>query len=279
MIHTSRQLKALIRNKSHGDNAKATTLIRNFVMERLLERISLSEYSDKLILKGGMLIASMVGLDNRATMDMDTTVRNYNLSPEAAENMIADIIAIPLDDGIQFVIKSVGSIMDEAEYPGIRLKLEATLDTMKTPLKIDISTDDVITPKEIDYEYKLMFEKRTIPVLAYNLETILAEKMETILSRGTLNTRMRDYYDLMILTVVKSEELNYADLRKAFEATSKKRNSYGLLADSGHILRQIKSDSELMGQWKTYQQKYDYAADYDWDDIIKNVEQLFIGIV
>ncbi len=275
MIHTSRQLKALVRNKSQGDNAKATTLIRNFVMERFLERIALSKYSDKLILKGGLLIASMVGLDNRATMDMDTTIRNYNLSTEDAKQMIEDIIAVPLDDGIQFVIKSVASIMDEAEYPGIRLTLEAALDTMKTPLKIDISTDDVITPKEVDYEYKLMFEERSISVLAYNLETVLAEKMETIISRGILNTRMRDYYDLMILNVIKSEEINYADLAKALEATSRKRESYELLSDSGHILEQIKSDAGLMEQWKIYQQKFDYAMNYNWEDIVKNVEQLF----
>ena len=165
MIHTSTQLKALVRNQSHGDNAKAMTLIRNFGMERFLERMSLSKYSDKLILKGGLLIASMVGLDNRATMDIDTTIRNYNLSAEDAEKIIADIIAISLEN-----------IMDEAEYTGIRFKLEAALDNMKTPLKIDIPTDDVITPKEVNYEYKLMFEERSIPLLAYNLETVLAEK-------------------------------------------------------------------------------------------------------
>lgn len=275
MIHTSRQLKALVRNKSKGDNAKAMTLIRNFAMERLLERISLSDYSDKLILKGGLLIASMVGLDNRATMDMDTTIRNYNLLTEDAKKMMEDIIAIPLDDGIQFTIVSVGSIMDESEYPGIRLKLEAMLDTMKMPLKIDISTDDVITPKEVDYEYRLMFEERSIPVLAYNLETVLAEKMETVISRGILNTRMRDYYDLAILFVVKSEEINYADLAKALEATSRKRKSYELLSNAEHILEQIKSDAGLMEQWGIYRRKYDYAADYDWEDIIKNVSQLF----
>lgn len=275
MIQTSTQLKALVRNKSHGDNAKAMSLIRNFVMERFLERMSLSKYSGNLILKGGLLIASMVGLDNRATMDIDTTLRNYNLSPENARKMIEDIIAIPFDDGTQFAVKSVESIMDEAEYPGIRFKLEAVLDTMKTPLKIDISTDDVITPKEVNYEYKLMFEDRSIPLLAYNLETLLAEKMETIISRGTLNTRMRDYYDLMILIVVKSDVINYSDLAKALEATSRKRMSYELLSAPKHILEQIKSDVGLMEQWGIYQRKYDYAADYNWEDIVKNIEQLF----
>ena len=275
MIHTSRQLKALVRNKTHGDNAKAMTLIRNFVMERFLERMSLSDYRNNFILKGGLLVASMVGLENRATMDIDTTIQNYNLSAEDAGKMIEDIIAVSLDDGIQFTVKSVESIMDEAEYPGIRFKLEAVLDTMKTPLKIDISTDDVITPGEVNYEYKLMFEERSILLLAYNLETVLAEKMETIISRGTLNTRMRDYYDLMILKVVKSDAINYADLAKALDATSRKRNSYELLSTPKHILEQIRSDTGLMEQWRIYQRKYDYAADYHWEDIVKNVEQLF----
>ncbi len=275
MIHTSRQLKALVRNRSHGDNAKAMTLIRNFIMERFLERMSLSKYSGNLILKGGLLVASMVGLENRATMDIDTTIRNYNLSAENMRKMVEDIIAVSLDDGIQFAVKSVESIMDEAEYPGIRFKLEAVLDTMKTPLKMDISTDDVITPGEVNYEYKLMFEERSIPLLAYNLETVLAEKMETIISRGTLNTRMRDYYDLMILNIIKSDAINYADLAKALEATSRKRNSYELLLNSRHILEQIKSDAGLMEQWGIYQRKFDYAVNYAWEDIVKNVEQLF----
>ena len=275
MIHTSRQLKALVRNRSNGDNAKATTLIRNYVMERFLERMSLSEYNDKLILKGGLLVASMVGIDNRATMDIDTTVRNYNLSTEDARKMIEDIISVSLEDEVQFTIKSVESIMDEAEYLGIRLKLEAVLDTMKTPLKIDISTDDVITPKEVNYAYKLMFEERTIPVLAYNLETVLAEKMETVISRGILNTRMRDYYDITVLNIVKSESINVPDLQKALEATSRKRGSHEFMADWEHILRQIRDDAGLMEQWEQYQRKYDYATDYDWEDVIANVEKLF----
>ena len=279
MIHTSRQLKALVRNRSNGDNAKAATLIRNYVMERFLERMSLSEYKDKLILKGGLLVASMVGIDNRATMDIDATVRNYNLSAEDARKMIEEIISVSLKDEVQFIIRSVESIMDETEYPGIRLKLEAVLDTIKTPLKIDISTDDVITPKEVNYAYKLMFEERTIPVLAYNLETVLAEKMETVISRGILNTRMRDYYDLTVLNIVKSESINVSDLKKALEATSRKRGSHELMADWIHILKQIREDVGLMGQWERYQRKYDYAADYGWEDIVGNVEKLFVRMM
>lgn len=275
MIHTSRQLKALVRNKSGGDNAKAMALIRNYIMERFLERISLSQYSDKLILKGGLLVASMIGSDNRATMDMDTTVKNYNLSPEDAEKMVAEIISISIEDGIEFCIKSFERIMDEADYPGIRLKLEAVLDTMKTPLKVDISTDDVITPREVNYEYRLMFEERSISVLAYNLETLLAEKMETIISRGALNTRMRDFYDLRVLSEMKAEEINYADLKEALAATSRKRGSYDLVMDVANILKQIKFDDGLAEQWKIYQRKYEYAVDYAWENVMNTIEFLF----
>lgn len=199
MIHTSRQLKALVRNRSRGDSTKAQLLIRSYIMERFLERISLSPYREKFILKGGMLISSMVGVDYRSTMDMDTTVRNMPLSADHMEKIVKDIIRIPIEDGVTFGIKKITEIMEEEEYGGIRLHLEAVLDTMKIPLKLDVSTGDIITPKEITYQYWLMFEERTIPVLAYNLETVLAEKLETVPRRGTANTRLRDFYDLFLL--------------------------------------------------------------------------------
>ena len=170
-------------------------------MERFLERMSLSEYKDKLILKGGLLVASMVGIDNHATVDLDA---------EDARKMIEEIISVSLQDEVQFTIRSVESIMDEAEYPGIRLKLE----------------------------------------------TVLAEKMKTVISRGILNTRMRDYYDLTVLNIVKSESINVSDLKKALEATSRKRGSHELMADWEHILKQIREDIGLMGQWERYQRKY-----------------------
>ena len=176
---------------------------------------------------------------------------------------------------MQFVINSIESIMDEADYPGVRIKLEAMLDTMRIPLKIDISTNDVITPGEINYVYRLMFEDRTISLLAYNLETMLAEKMETVISRGLLNTRMRDYYDLAVLSTVKSESINFSDLERALEATSRKRGSFELVASWRHILEQIEKDSGLKKQWARYQLKYDYAAVYTWAEIIRNIKNLF----
>ena len=177
MIKTARQLKDLIRNLAKKNAADAQVLLRNYMMERFLERISLSEYRDKFILKGGMLVAAMVGLDARSTMDLDATVRGTNVNVEDIENLIAAIVTVPLDDGVTFQLKSISEIMDKAEYPGIRVSMTATFDGVVTPLKIDISTGDAITPKEVRYSFKLMLEDRSIEIWAYNLETVLAEKL------------------------------------------------------------------------------------------------------
>ena len=181
MIKTAKQLKDLIRNLSKAKAADAQLLMRNYMMERFLERISLSEYRDKFILKGGMLVAAMVGLDARSTMDLDATIKGATVGVEEVENIMADIVSTPIEDGVVFRVKRISEIMDEAEYPGIRVSMETEFDRVITPLKIDISTGDAITPHEVRYSFKLMLEDRAIDVWAYNLETVLAEKLETSL--------------------------------------------------------------------------------------------------
>lgn len=156
--------------------------------------------------------------------------------------------------------------MDEAEYPGVRASLEATLENMRTPLKIDFSTGDAVTPKEISYDYKLMFENRSISILAYNTETILAEKLETILSRSTANTRMRDFYDIRIL--YDTVDIDYDRLKEALEVTCSKRQSQAVLDNRERIIKQIENDSGLKELWSNYQRKYDYAREYSWYDIV-----------
>ena len=173
MIHTSKQLKDLVRNLSKGNSMQAQILIRNYMMERFLERLSRSPYRENFILKGGALVSAMVGLDTRSTMDVDTTLRGMPLTVENLSDILAEVLSIPLEDGVTFHITRIYEIMDEAEYPGIRAMLEANLETMRTPLKLDISTGDAITPREVSYQFKLMFEDRTISILAYNLETCL----------------------------------------------------------------------------------------------------------
>ena len=228
MIKTSRQLKDKVRNMARGDSAKAQLLIRNYGMERFLERVSLSEHRDNFILKGGMLVSAMVGLENRATMDIDTSIRNMPLDTIAAKAMVEEIIAVPVDDNIRFEINDFGTIMDDAEYSGVRISLNAFLDATRIPLKIDISTGDAITPAAVNYQYKLMFEERYIILWAYNLETVLAEKIETVLSRSVLNTRLRDFYDLYVLQDT-GLEIDKATLAAALTATARKRGSEQVL--------------------------------------------------
>lgn len=273
MIKTSRQLKDKVRNMARGDSAKAQLLIRNYGMERFLERVSLSEHRDNFILKGGMLVSAMVGLENRATMDIDTSIRNMPLDTIAAKVMVEEIIAVPVDDNIRFEINDFGTIMDDAEYSGVRISLNAFLDATRIPLKIDISTGDAITPAAVNYQYKLMFEERYITLWAYNLETVLAEKIETVLSRSVLNTRLRDFYDLYVLQDT-GLEIDKATLAAALTATARKRGSEQALALYERTLDEIRISPLMRGQWERYQGKNNYAAGIVWDDVISDIRAL-----
>ena len=277
MITSARQLKDLIRNLSKKKSADAQILMRNYMMERFLERISLSEYKDKFILKGGMLVAAMVGLDARATMDLDATIKGANVSLTDVETIISNIIAIPIDDGVSFCIKRISEIMEEADYPGVRVSMETKFDGVITPLKIDISTGDVITPREIRYRFNLMLEDRTIEVWAYNLETVLAEKLETVISRNVTNTRMRDFYDIYILQKLYGEKLKKQVLWKALVATAKKRGTLDLIEsnDIREIFDEIEASPVMESLWKTYQKNYSYAADVSWHIIMEFIRDLY----
>ena len=275
MIKTARQLKDLIRNLSRKKSADAQLLMRNYMMERFLERISLSEYRDKFILKGGMLVAAMVGLDARSTMDLDATVKGANVNVEDIENLISAIVSVPLDDGVKFQLKSISEIMDEAEYPGIRVNMTTTFDGVVTPLKIDISTGDAITPREVRYSFKLMLEDRSIDIWAYNLETVLAEKLETIITRTTTNTRMRDFYDLHILSQLHGQSIVPADLRAALIATARKRGTEKYLADAPAAFDEVEADPNMEKLWWAYQKKFSYAADLSWHTVMESIRSLY----
>lgn len=272
MIRTAIQLKAKVRNLSGGDSTKAQTLIRNFIMERFLERVALSQYRNNFILKGGMLVAAVVGLDTRATMDIDTTVRFLNLDKENATRIIEDIISVEIPDGVQYQITKVTDIMEEHDYPGIRFMLEATLDKMRQAIKIDISTGDIITPQAVEYSYKLMFEDRAISLWTYNLETLLAEKLETIMARGTANTRMRDFYDIHVIN--KQEPFDKEVLRKAFLATSEKRDSTIQIPDFREILSSVESDEAMQTQWESFKEDSFFVGDLSWADVMESVKEL-----
>lgn len=275
MITTARQLKDLIRNLSKKKSADAQILMRNYMMERFLERIALSDYKDRFILKGGMLVAAMVGLDARSTMDLDATIKGANVSVEDVENIISSILSVSLEDGVEFRVKRISEIMEEAEYPGVRVSLETTFDGVRTPLKIDISTGDVITPREVRYSFKLMLEERSIEVWAYNLETVLAEKLETVISRNVTNTRMRDFYDIHILQHLYGESLSAPVLRDALAATAKKRGTLLQMQEAEAVFDEVKESPVMEKLWQSYQKNYSYAADLSWHTVMDSIRVLY----
>lgn len=260
------QLKAIIKNIAKNKNISAALVLQNYMLERFLERVSLSRYHDNYIIKGGFLIASMVGLDSRATMDMDATIKGYPVNEEAIRKMVEDIIAVPVEDAIHFCLKSVREIREGDEYTGYRVALTADYEKMAVPLKLDITTGDKITPREIEYSYKLMMEDRSIRVLAYNLSTILAEKLETVVSRGNQNTRPRDYYDIYILSKLQAENIDVDSLKAALSATTAKRGSSELMMQYAEIMRTVKSSDVMKRQWDNYRKDFDYAAGIEFEE-------------
>lgn len=274
MGFTPEQIKGRIKSVAKQNNADARTLMRIYMMERFLERLAQSEYRDNFIIKGGILVTAMIGVAHRSTMDIDTSMKNLNLSVEDALRVVNQVKDIDLDDGVSFEVKDVSNIMDEMEYPGIRVTMNANVGRLITPLKIDISTGDVITPRAIEFNYDLLLEDRSISLWSYNLETILAEKLQTVLARGILNTRMRDFYDIRMLLDTYEDKVNKAVLKDAFAATCKKRGTDHLQEQAEEIIKIIEADEQLQVLWRAYQKKYSYAADIDYASVISGVRKL-----
>lgn len=274
MGFTPEQIKGRIKSVAKQNNADARTLMRIYMMERFLERLAQSEYRDNFIIKGGILVTAMIGVAHRSTMDIDTSMKNLNLSAEDALRVVNQVKDIDLDDGVSFDVKEVSNIMDEMEYPGIRVTMNANVGRLITPLKIDISTGDVITPRAIEFNYDLLLEDRSISLWSYNLETILAEKLQTVLARGILNTRMRDFYDIRMLLDTYKDKVNKAVLKDAFAATCKKRGTDHLQEQAEEIIKIIEANEQLQVLWRAYEKKYSYAADIDYASVISGVRKL-----
>ncbi len=268
------QLKAIIKNLAKEKHISAQLVMQNFMLERLLERISVSKYQQNFILKGGFLIAAMVGLDTRATMDMDATIKGLPVNEQTIREMFGEICKIELDDDVLFSFRSIGEIREGDEYTGYRVSLSANYPPMAVPLKLDITTGDRITPKEIEYRFKLLLEDRSISVLAYNLETIMAEKLETVISRGDQNTRPRDYYDIYILAKLQYSNINLDRLKEALSATTEKRGSSIVVKDYRRIMNAVKNSEVMQRQWNNYQKDFDYAIDILFEDVCDVVVKL-----
>ena len=273
------QLKALVKNIAKSKNISAQLVLQNYMMERFIERISLSNYRENIIVKGGLLISSIVGLESRTTMDIDMTVKGKTVDEMSILSIIRKISNIKIDDGALFEVVNINEIREIDEYLGYRISLIANMPPMKIPLKLDITTGDKIIPKEVNYSYPLMFENRSVSITAYNLETILSEKIETIISRGNLNTRMRDFYDVYILLKLQEDNINYEVLGIALSQTAKKRGSINVIKNYKEIVEAIQVSSTMIDRWKNYQISSTYAQNIEFFEICKILDKFLTQLV
>ena len=276
MIKNSMSLKAKINNIAKEEKVAPQAIMQTYMLERLLERISVSKYKNNFILKGGMLISSIIGIDNRSTMDMDTTIKGFKLDKENLTDILQEIIKIDIEDNIKFEIIDIENIREDDDYGGLRIHLQASFDEMSIDLKVDVTTGDKITYKEINYKYNLLLENRSIEIWTYNVETIIAEKYESIIKRSTLNTRIRDYYDLYMLTHLEKNISNKM-LVDAINETSKHRETYNIISDKNtvdDVINSIKNDSSLQEQWNKYQKNYEYAKGIKYVQLVDSISSI-----
>jgi predicted nucleotidyltransferase component of viral defense system len=273
-IGSPKQLKDWISNLSKENNLIANTVLQNFMMERLLERIAVSRYKDNFILKGGFLIAAMIGIDMRSTLDMDTTIKGVPVNRDTVKNMLSEILSIDLDDNVSFRLKNIKNIHDVTDYDDFRISIEAQFFTIKVNMKLDITTGDVIIPGEVEYSFKLMFEEREIAIKAYNLDTILAEKIESILARNVANTRARDYYDVYILLTLQKKNIDLDSLRNAIKEKAKERNTLIYIEDKDKYLKDIEESENLQKIWHSYAKTYPYAEGIQFSQITNILREI-----
>ena len=273
MTPKAMRLKGKIKNYAKKNNIAAQVVLQNYMFERFLERLSLSSYREKFVVKGGMLVAAIVGLDVRATMDLDTTLRNLPLTTEQIKIALYEICDLNLNDDVAFELQSVLPIRKDDIYGGYRARINAIYDMIVTPLSIDISTGDVITPSAVKYEFSGIFDETVkITLWGYNIETIMAEKVETILSRGIFTTRPRDFYDVYILGT--TQKYNKEVFKEALKATALHRGTVEKISNVDEILMQISLNSELKSMWEKYQKKFPYAKDISYENIMSVLKDM-----
>lgn len=272
-MKTPEQLKGAIRNLAKKKGIHAQEVLQIFMFERIMERLSVSSYKDRFILKGGLLISAILGVAERTTMDMDTTVKGLPMDEQSIRKAISEILAQPVDDGIEFRLLDLTPIREDDEYENFRASIQAVYGKMKIPMKIDITTGDKITPKEIQFSYPFLFDDRRVMVKAYTQETILAEKYETIIRRNVGNTRARDFYDLHLLYRLYRENADWNLLKQAVLATAKKRNSISVLQNTRQILPELKESTVLQDLWKRYQAQNLYAKEITYSEVMETVDE------
>ena len=273
-MKTSEQIKGAIRNISKKTGVNPNSLLQMCLFEGILEKLSKSKYSENFILKGGLLISSLIGVDMRSTMDMDTTLKGIPLNEESISNILNEILAIEIDADIEYKLIKLSPIRQEDVYEDFCASISCIFGKINASLNIDITTGDVITPREMNYSYSKILEEGTIPIMTYTIETILAEKFETISSRNITTTRARDFYDLYMIYSIYKDKIDKDILRKAIERTSKYRGSFETALQYKEIVELFRESETPKKLWKKYTQNNPYAKDVDFLDTISVYEEI-----
>lgn len=273
-MKTSEQIKGAIRNISKKTGVNPNSLLQMCLFEGILEKLSKSKYSENFILKGGLLISSLIGVDMRSTMDMDTTLRGIPLNEVSITKILNEILAIEIDADIEYKLIKLSPIRQEDVYEDFCASISCIFGKINATLNIDITTGDVITPREMNYSYSKILEEGTIPIMTYTIETILAEKFETISSRNITTTRARDFYDLYMIYSIYKDKIDKGILRKAIERTSKYRGSFETALQYKEIVELFRESETPKKLWKKYIQNNPYAKDVDFLDTISVYEEI-----
>ncbi len=276
-------IKRLVKEIENKYDINYYEILQRYMLERVLERISASKYQDNFILKGGLLLSAMFGIDNRMTKDMDATITGIDVSKDKMLKVLNEILSINLKDGVKFDLVDITDIREDDEYGGNKYHIVGKLQSLKVNLEIDISTGDKVTPRELKYKYPLIFEDRTIMISSYNIETILAEKIETVLRRGVFNSRMKDFYDIYYFLTKLRKEIDINILKEAVDNTFTKRDSFEYLNDYQQIIDSIIGNERLKRLWNIYSNKYKYANGIDINEILNLlkdiIKELDLGVV
>ena len=272
MITNIQSLKDKAKNCAKQNNLSVQQVLQNYMFERFLERLSKSQYSDKFIIKGGLLLSSIMGINVRTTMDIDADVTGMNFEKDEIEKMIREIIQIDINDEVEIILDKVEDIREDNEYGGYKFKLIAKFSNLKIPFHIDISTGDIITPRAIEYKYKMILEDEYINIWTYNQETIVAEKLQTILARKIENSRMKDFYDIYYFVTFRWNEINEGILKRAVQATFLKRETLSDLENIEQIIKTLSEDKKLKMLWRDYQDRFKYAKNVKYEETIKAIE-------
>lgn len=266
------KLRSIISKKAKGDSTLSGQLYQMFFFERILERLSKSQYKHNIILKGGLLLSSIIGDDERTTKDMDATLKSMPLEKENIHSIFKEILSINLKDDVSFEILDIKDIREEDEYGGFKVNIMSTMDNIKIHLAVEITTGDKITPREIDYNYNSIFENKKIPILAYTIETIIAEKYHTIVARGLLSTRMKDFYDIYILASKNKDIINVDNLKIAIKNTFEHRKTEIDILEIQEIIEDISKDKAMKNLWKNYQKNAIYAKKIKFEELFGSLE-------